>query len=123
LNTVLYKTSGYENLNELFAASLGYAFKSMGTNLLSGLLFLLCSGLLWFLGIHGGNALELVSMNIFVPANTDPNVIMSKTFLDVFGLMGGCGATICMLIALLLFSKKKNHRSLAKVAIPTVLLM
>ncbi len=121
LNKVLFTITGYDSLNDMFAAFLSFAFQSLKNDLSSGLLFTLSSSLLWFCGIHGGNALELVADNVFTPMDTNPEVIMSKSFLDVFGLMGGCGTSICLITALLLFSRKKEYVNLGKMAVPTVL--
>ncbi len=121
INIILVMVWNISSLNDLFANFFGFVFQSMGVNVFSGILFLLFSGILWFFGVHGGNALAKVSQNVFVPANTLPDVTVSKQFIDVFGLMGGCGATICLLIAILIFSRKKNHRTLAKASIAMVI--
>ncbi len=111
---------------ELFVMLTNNLFIGMGRTLLSELLFVIISSLLWFFGIHGSNVLESVSRNIFVQgleinmanvANGLPAIeIVSKTFFDIFVVMGGCGTTLCLLIAILIFSKRKSSRSLAKIS-------
>lgn len=120
INSLLYTMTGVISLNELFAKIFGLVFEKMGNNIGSGLLLLFVESMLWFVGIHGGNTLEQVAQNIFVPANTDPAKIISKTFIDTFSLMGGCGATICLVIAILVVAKNKKYRNLAKVSVSTV---
>lgn len=104
----------------------GWMFSGMGDGLGSALLFVFLEGFLWFFGIHGSNALGTINGNIFVPA-TDANVaayaagespthIFTKTMLDAYTMNGGCGMTLALLIAILLFSKRKSNRSLAKIA-------
>ena len=39
--------------------------------------------------------------------------IYSNPFFDVFVVMGGCGYTICLLLAILLFSRRRSNRKLA----------
>ncbi|MBQ9605351.1 MAG: PTS sugar transporter subunit IIC/EAL domain-containing protein, partial [Firmicutes bacterium] len=74
---------------------------------------------LWFLGIHGSNAVEAF-MSTHTAVGSD--IIFSKTFLDVFVLMGGCGTSICIIISILIFSKYSKQKTLARSAALPVLL-
>ena len=107
------------NFNDLISMGLSNIFTNMSSDLASGIIYVLVLNLLWFFGIHGGNAMESVARSVFVPANEDPTMIVSKTFLDNFALIGGCGATICMLVALLVASRTRNNRRLAYSATAT----
>jgi lactose/cellobiose-specific phosphotransferase system IIC component len=92
----------------------------------NGFLFVLLSSLLWFFGIHGSDTLEDVMQNVFVPGLAEnqaavamgsaPTHVITKEFFDCFVLMGGCGATICLLITILLFSKNRARRGLGYTA-------
>lgn len=115
------------NLWLLLAKAFTGLFSVIGENFWGGLLFVILSNLLWFFGVHGSNVLESVNKNIFVPA-TNSNIdavanglpathMYTKTFFDVFVLIGGSGTLLCLLIAVFLFSKRRNNRSLAKVAL------
>ena len=42
--------------------------------------------------------------------------IMNKPLLDTFVLMGGCGTTMCLFLAILFFSRDKRIRRLTKLA-------
>ena len=85
-------------------------FGSMGNGLASMLLYIVISHVLWFFGIHGTNTLEAVSRKLFeseIVINQDllaqgllPTHIFSKTFLDTFVFIGGCGSALCMVLAL-----------------------
>ncbi len=91
-----------------------------------GFFFVLLSSLLWFFGIHGSDTLEGVMQTYFTPglaenqaavlAGAEPTAILTKGFFDCFVLMGGCGATICLLIAILLFSRNRARRNLGYAA-------
>lgn len=74
---------------------------------------------LWFFGIHGSNVVENV-----MQAHTavGPDIIFSKTFFDVFVLMGGCGTSVCILLSILLFSRYGKFKSIAKTAFFPVML-
>ncbi len=96
------------------------------TGFWKGFLFVLLSSTLWFFGIHGSNTLEEVMRTYFVPnlaanqaavaAGQAPQAVLTKEFFDCFVLMGGCGATICLLIAISLFSRNAARRQLALTA-------
>ena len=51
-----------------------------------------------------------------VKAGSLPNVVLTKEFFDCFVLMGGCGAAICLLIAILIFSRNRAKRGLGYTA-------
>ncbi len=106
-------------------------FEQMGNSLLSMLLYIFLSHMLWFFGIHGTNTLEAVSRSLFeseVAVNQGmlaqglwPTQIFSKTFLDTFVFIGGSGATLCIVLALFMAARKKNNRRLAKISLPAVI--
>ena len=111
---------------ELYINAANALFAPLGRTFGSGLLFVLLSSVLWFFGIHGSDVLEGVCQHLFVPAMTinsvqvsagkPPTEILTKTFFDSFVLMGGCGTALCLLIALLFFSKRRNNTKLAGLA-------
>ncbi len=119
--TRIFKTDSFHDLyinilNNLFS----YGGDKPG--FFKGFFFVLLSSILWFFGVHGSDALEGVMQTVFVPgllenqaaiaAGAQPTAILSKQFFDCFVLMGGCGATICLLIAILLFSQNRSRRGL-----------
>ena len=113
-----------------FRALLTDAFNalfSIGENgFFKGFFFVFLSSLLWFFGIHGSDTLEGVMQTYFSPglaanqaaiaAGNAPSVVLTKEFFDCFVLMGGCGSTICLLIAILAFSRSRAKRGLGLTA-------
>ena len=96
-----------------------------------GFLFVLLSSLLWFFGIHGSDTLESVMQQYFAPgleanqtavaAGSAPQSILTKEFFDCFVLIGGCGSAICLLIAILAFSRNRARRGLGiSAAVPMI---
>ena len=115
-------TSVYEAISQLFTL----LFSGVGGDFWGALLYVCLSTLLWFFGIHGSDVLGTVNEKYFVPAG-DANIasaaaglaptnIYTKTFIDVFTLMGGCGTALCLLLAILLFSRRRSSRTIAKFA-------
>lgn len=125
-NFLIETVFGVSNLWQLFSSCVNLLFSAVGLNFFGGLLYILLSSIMWFFGIHGSDVLESVTSHLFEPAmavnaacvaaGEMPTEIFTKTFFDVFVLMGGCGSALALLLALLLFSKRKSSRSLAKMA-------
>ena len=125
-NRLLMSVFGTSNIQTLFWESGNRVFDHLGRNLGSGLLFLLLMHLMWFFGIHGSNVLDDVARNVFnagldvntqlVAAGQAPTEVISKPFFDTFALFGGCGALLCLILAILLAERRTNIRRLTKAA-------
>lgn len=131
VNYAICRLFAVSSFHQLIINMLSGLFPSSGTTLGSGLLFVALSSLLWFFGVHGSDVLETVSQNLFVPgvqanaaavaAGLEPAVIINRTFIDVFVLMGGCGSALCLVLCILLFGRQHNTRRLAMMAAAPVL--
>lgn len=125
-NLLLHFVFGVDNFQEMYVRILSAPFNSVGRHFGSMLLYVCMVHLLWFFGIHGGNVLNVVGQDIFesgmdlnaaaLAAGNVPTEIYTKSFVDVFVLMGGCGSTLCLLLAIFLFEKKRGIRKMAKYA-------
>lgn len=120
LNLVIQNVFQVANLNDLVTTGIIYLFHNINDGLGAGILYVLVLNLLWVFGIHGGNAMEQVAQTYLVPKDSVTGAVISKSFLDSYALIGGCGAAICLLMALLLFSRGKENRKLAYSAAPAV---
>ncbi|MBO4897061.1 MAG: PTS sugar transporter subunit IIC/EAL domain-containing protein [Clostridia bacterium] len=115
-----------DSFRELLVLAFDKLFSFGETGFLKGFFFVLLSSVLWFFGIHGSDTLESVMQTYFVPnleinqaaiaAGGAPAKILSKVFFDCFVLMGGCGSAICLLIAIILFSRNRARRGLGYTA-------
>lgn len=118
LGNLLLQTVFYVgNFNDLISGLLFKAFGGLKYEPANGIVFLLVLGFLWVFGIHGGNALDPVAQTVFT-GEVGEGGIITKSFLDNFTVVGGSGATLCLLVVLLLFSRQKSNRQLAYSAIP-----
>ena len=115
LNVIFSKLFGIHGCYDLINTMLVSLFEhvTMGGGFVLGLLYTLFVHILWFFGLHGNNILEPVAQSDMQLAG---HAIMSKSFYDVYVSMGGSGTTICVLIALLLFFRKKKSGKLAGLA-------
>lgn len=111
--------TGEGDIFSLWAHVTERLFSSIGDGFLPALLYTVLVHILWIFGFHGSHMMESVAVNHF--SNVGENIIFSKSLFDTYVVMGGCGTTICVLIGILLFAKKRRTRSLGKIAIPTVI--
>lgn len=126
LNLVVFMGLKMDSFRTMLATGFNELFVHIPNGFFKGFFFVFLSSFLWFFGIHGSDTLETVMQTHFAPgladnqaalaAGTAPGVILTKEFFDCFVLMGGCGATICLLIAILIFSRNRSHRSLGYTA-------
>lgn len=121
--------TGYTSSYELLTGALSKLFTGQKNSLFSVIKFELLQNLMWMVGIHGSDVLAETKYQIFdtvIPTLRNGgasgiNPIINGVFIDVFVLLGGCGATWSLLIAITAFSRQKNERYLARVsAIPTL---
>ncbi|MEF1290026.1 PTS sugar transporter subunit IIC/EAL domain-containing protein, partial [Vibrio sp. M260118] len=92
-----------------------------------GVTFAALNSALWFLGIHGYYALlplvdvlqEASNLNYStVAAGGEAVYHMNMSFVGSFVFIGGSGATLSLVVALLLFAKQRNLKLLAIASIP-----
>lgn len=119
LNHLLFVLFGVYSLHELVSNVICSFFDNMQSGFLSGLVYAVLLHVLWAFGFHGSHLLEPVAQTTF--ANVSADCVFSKSFFDTYIVMGGCGTTICVLIALLLFFRRDRMGKLAKVASFTVI--
>lgn len=94
------------------------------------LLLMLVAQIFWCVGIHGNQIIKPVRdplLNAAILANTDivanPNYnpadlnIISMSFWDTYGNIGGSGCVVGLLIACLVFLKREDYKQVAKLSI------
>lgn len=83
--------------------------------------------ILWFFGLHGSNMIDPAMNTMYKPPLFE-NIenyknglpiehTLTRNFLDVYAMHGGSGATLGLLIAIYLFSKKQEEKELFKIAV------
>ncbi|WP_418967810.1 PTS sugar transporter subunit IIC, partial [Catenibacterium sp.] len=102
----------------------------IGNNIFAVAILYVIISLFWCVGIHGNNMVSAVKEPIFRPllyANTaaftsgaaqkDIPYVMNLTMLQMFGEFGGSGVTIGLVIAILIFSKREDNRTIAGISV------
>lgn len=113
---LLFDSNEIHNIGSVIFVSL---FEKIGTGFAGALVFVFLCHILWFFGMHGSNMMHMVAVGMFeagmeknlamIEAGAIPTELYTKTFFDCFVLMGGSGATLCLLMALAIGSKKRSN--------------
>ena len=93
----------------------------------SGLFVTLMNSLLWFFGVHGVYAMQplfdvldqaVVLNGASLAAGQPVQYLLNSGLLGCFAFIGGSGGALCLLAAILLFSKSQSMRLLAIASLP-----
>ncbi|WP_312458847.1 PTS transporter subunit EIIC, partial [Proteiniclasticum sp.] len=107
----------------------------LGQNIFSILLISTLIPVLWFFGLHGANMLEAIMSPIYgtmglenidkfangiraIGTGADELAVWVRGSWDAYVFMGGSGATLPLIAAILIFSKVKQQKEVAKLGFP-----
>ncbi|WP_194208464.1 PTS N,N'-diacetylchitobiose transporter subunit IIC [Superficieibacter sp. 1612_C1] len=124
------------NFHQIIMDSVSKPLASMGN--VVGWAYVVFNALLWFFGVHGGLALTALNSGILGPwgmenmatytqfGSVDAAIAAGKTFhfwtgpmLESYIFLGGTGATLGLIIAIFIASRRADHRQVAKLALPS----
>ncbi|MCL2560036.1 MAG: PTS transporter subunit EIIC [Turicibacter sp.] len=110
-------------INELLQAPL----VRLGQSPISLIFLMTLSQFLWFFGVHGMLIVEPALGLMYGPAGAanqelvmqglEPAYAITRNFIDVYGMHGGSGATLGLIVAIFIVGKKPHHRALAKMSL------
>lgn len=119
------------SINDLVLQYIQKPLLGLSQGLFSVILVAFLIQLFWFFGLHGPNVLAPIMDGVYLPAliaNTDAYEIAKSTAklpyiwtrvsFDAYSQMGGAGITLGLIIAIFIFSKKKDSRTIAKLGAP-----
>jgi lactose/cellobiose-specific phosphotransferase system IIC component len=111
--------AGYSDIHRLSYDLICKPFVGMGNNLFSSIAFGVSRQILWFLGIHGSNALEPVMTELYsgASASASGRFVFTKTFFDCYATMGGAGNTLSLVLALIIARRGKKIGTVTKISI------
>jgi lactose/cellobiose-specific phosphotransferase system IIC component len=116
-NLALHYTGFTEMTSDLVTSAYHTLF--MGDNIIRMFLIVFIVHILWFFGIHGTN----VFLGAYAEARDDAiaqglgNPEFTKGFFDVFVFTGGAGATLALVLALIIFGRKYTGNKLGRSAL------
>ena len=118
-------------LNDLISTYVQNPLKVIiGNNIFAVMVLYVIIMLFWCVGIHGNNMVSAVKESIFQPMILENMEIYQKTqdmsqvpnvlnivMLQMFGEWGGSGVTLALIIAIFLFSKREDNRTIATLSV------
>lgn len=126
LVNVIFAMTPYENAFNFIFTILQTPLLKLGNTMGAMVTAYLFLHFFWFFGVNGGSVVGAVfnpilqtlsaeNLLAFQAGQPIPNLI-SQQFQDLFATFGGCGSTLSLLIAMLLFCKSKRIKELGKLA-------
>lgn len=119
------------HLNDLIIKWIQEPLLNLSQGFFSVILVMFLIQLFWFLGLHGSNVMAPIVEGIYTPAllrnlehwnqfktTTGMPFIWTRGSIDAFAQMGGSGVTLGLIIAIFVFSKKKEAKAIAKLSAP-----
>jgi PTS system cellobiose-specific IIC component len=123
-----------------FESTISTSLMALGQNIFSIVLVSTLIPLLWFFGLHGANMLEafmspvygtlgLMNIDLYqngvrtVGSGANELAVWVRGSWDAYVFHGGSGATIALIIAILLVSKRVQDREIAKLSLPPGIFM
>ncbi|EAZ3365986.1 PTS N,N'-diacetylchitobiose transporter subunit IIC [Salmonella enterica] len=137
MGIISWALSNYgSNFHQIIMDTISTPLASLGS--VVGWAYVIFVPLLWFFGIHGSLALTALDSGIMTPwalenisiyqqyGSVDAALEAGKTFhiwakpmLDSYIFLGGSGATLGLIIAIFLASRRADYRQVAKLALPS----
>lgn len=123
---------GVEDIVNSFYELVQKPFMGLSNNLFAAIVIPFAIQILWFFGLHGGNILAPFMETINTPA-IDANIqaladgqaapyLINKPFMTAFVHLGGAGATIGLIIAIILVGRKvKTMKTVTELSAPAAI--
>lgn len=119
------------SLHELVYNVIQGPLTKLGQNVGSVFVLTIICQLLWVMGIHGPNTIAAVRDTMFAEANNAnlayfnehqtawgaPYPVTYSGLYDAFGVYGGSGCTLGLIIAIFIFGKSKEEKEIAKLSL------
>ncbi|MEY1577959.1 PTS cellobiose transporter subunit IIC [Providencia manganoxydans] len=122
IRTFFAQTS-YETVHQFIYQTLATPMRHFGTSYVGALLTGLSITLLWSVGINSGSMVNGIIRPLWMENQTDniaaiqasmtPPHVITEQFFDMVW-MGGAGATLSLVIAMLIFARSKNIREVGR---------
>ncbi len=121
---------GGQSLYDLIYDVLQKPMEGFSQGLGSAMGFAMLINLFWFFGLHGANIMDPIMNALYLPALEAnaaaiqqgleaPNVV-TRVFFDSYVHLGGAGATLALIIAIFIATKKrKEYKEVAKLSAPS----
>ena len=136
----IFNVAAGMNIFTWFETNIAAGLSVLGQNIISIVFISTLIPLLWFFGLHGANMLEAIMSPVYgtmgienitkfsngiraVGTGADELAVWVRGSWDAYVFMGGSGATLPLIIAILVFSKVKSQKEVAKLGLPPGIFM
>lgn len=120
---IIFAHTSYETVHQFIYQAVATPVRHFGTSYIGAVLTVLSITILWSVGINSGSMVNGIIRPLWMENQTDniaaiqsgatPTHIITEQFFDMVW-MGGAGATLSLVIAMLLFARSKNLREVAR---------
>lgn len=123
--------TGGSSIGDLIQQYIQIPFLGLSQGIFSVIIITFFVSLLWFFGLHGPNVLAPILDGVYLPAlientnffNTNQTTVgmpylWTRGSFDAYSWMGGTGCTLGLIIAIFIFSKREETKTIAKLAAP-----
>lgn len=117
--------------NDLITKWIQEPLLSLSQGFFSVILVMFLMQLFWFFGLHGSNVMAPITEGIYTPAllrnlehwnkfgtTHDMPYLWTRGSIDAYAQIGGSGLTLGLVIAIFIFSKRSDARTVAKLSAP-----
>lgn len=125
------EATNYQDVHQLVVKLISDPLTGFSATLAGGIIYVLINSLFWSFGIHGGSIAGIVfgpmltvirDVNRLAFQNGEPiPYTISLSFLDTYVFIGGSGATLCLVLCYLFYSKAKQYKEIGKLSIGAAL--
>jgi cellobiose PTS system EIIC component len=128
----LISTAGANCLYDIIYNVIQKPLQGFSQGLGSAITLAVLVNVFWFFGLHGGNIFDPIVNALYLPA-LEANAsavqqglaatnIVTKSFYDSFVHIGGCGATLALIVAIYMVTKNRTeYKEVSKLAAPASL--
>lgn len=125
----LISNAGANCLYDIIYNTIQQPLQGFSQGLGSAIILAVLLNVFWFFGLHGGNIFDPIVNTLYLPA-LEANAsavqqglaatnIVTKSFYDSFVHIGGCGATLALIVAIYItVRKKREYKEVAKLSAP-----
>lgn len=121
-----FTLTSFETFNGFIYAILQIPLQSLVGSFPSFIVLIIIAQLLWFFGVHGSQTVLPILLPIWLGymAENSASIATGKIIHSInFGLwdlacIGGCGATIGLVIVMFFFSKSQRYKAFSKITLP-----
>lgn len=116
----------YQDIHKFIVKIISDPLTGFSATLFGGVIYVLLNSVFWTFGIHGGTISGIVfgpmftvvrDVNRLAFQNGEPIPhIISTQFFNAYVFLGGSGATLCLVICYLFYSKSKQYKEIGKLS-------